>query len=174
MVSAGQRPAAERCQDCGVYFGRYFLDALESLGKTEKEYSRWKASAAKAGSCLIGPVWLIGLLGGLLGVAACAVLMLGALADFLRAPIGIKDSPEAPWALPAVVVMVGSCLLLWFADKVGDKLDKLIPNFECPVCYFHSPNRTELRTHVEHEHEWSPEAVLRWMERLEVSIFGAG
>ena len=160
------------CAHCCVYLGRYFL-TLESLGKAGKKYSRWKARGARAADWLLEPVFVVGLVGSVAALVVVVIQGFAALADFFKAPIGIKGSPDYSgwWVLP---IMLGFLVLLAVPDWVGSKLEKFIPQWECPACYFHSRDRAELRTHAENEHKWSPEAVSGWMEKLEVSIFGAG
>jgi uncharacterized C2H2 Zn-finger protein len=70
--------------------------------------------------------------------------------------------------------MLAGAALAAVANGVGNKLQELIPRLECPMCYFTSDDRAELTGHIGREHGWTSEAISRWVQRLEASIFGAG
>ena len=174
--SPGTRLVIDNCQHCGVYLGRYF-QVLDSLGQPKKKYSRRKAEGARVCLGLLSALQLVLWLALLAGLAVCLIGFWGALRNFLTAPVGIKDSPESSWLLPdwiaCSLLFVSWALLMWL-DRVTEKLDALMPQLECPVCYFSSRDRPELSAHVEDEHKWSPEATARWVGRVQASIFGAG
>jgi hypothetical protein len=122
-------------------------------------------------SAPVGCVVLLGLLAA--GFAVIALIWVWVLGDFLKAPIGFKNTETPDWYWLAVGGTLLCGALVWIWKTVDEKLERLLPTLRCPSCScYDSKQESELSQHLVHEHKWSPLAVSCWLKKLRTINYG--